>query len=201
MITVPVARNPDGSSIVGPSLEEFVVDTATMMTAPLTYAAANTIKAEASLTVRELYTDGPVTIPSSGWEYTSGAGTAIRLLPLGTPFQLGRLYEFIYPAKDPIVAGLGFAATRDLGAFLRDAATDDEGHPNPLAGSVRAIHTHCISQPCRMLRDFVHLGFNQSEEGHQVIDGVLNWIGGGSPRAVHGHGNLPEDPCGSGGLA
>ena len=109
-ITVPVARNRDGSSIVGPSLDEFVVDTATMMTAPLTYAAANTIRAAASLTVREHYTDGPVTIPSRGWEYTSGAGTVIRLLPLGTPFQQGRLYAFIYPAKDPIVAGLGFAA-------------------------------------------------------------------------------------------
>lgn len=179
-ITVPVAKNRDGSTIVGPSLDEFVVDTATLMTATLTYAAANTIKSEATLTVREHYTDVPVTIPSSDWEYTSGAGTAIRLLPLGTSFQQGRLYEFIYPAKDPIVAGLGFAATRDLGAFLRDAATDDEGHPNPLAGSVRAIHTHCISQPCRMLRDFVHLGFNQSEQGHTVIDGVLNWIGGAS---------------------
>ena len=31
-IAVPVARNPDGSAIVGPSLDEFVVDIATMMT-------------------------------------------------------------------------------------------------------------------------------------------------------------------------
>ena len=33
-------------------------------------------------------------------------------------FQPGRLYELIYRAKDPLVLGLGFAATRDLGAFL-----------------------------------------------------------------------------------
>ena len=92
-----------------------------MMTGPLTYAAANTDQGQATLTVREHYTDPLVTIPSTGWAYTSAAGTAIRLLPVGTPFQQGRLYEFTYPAKDPIVAGLGFAATRDLGAFLRNA--------------------------------------------------------------------------------
>ena len=68
------------------------------------------------------------------------------------------------------MAGLGFAATRDLGAFLRNAVQDGDGNPNPLAGSVRAVYTHCLSQPCRMMRDFVHLGFNQSERGDQVID-------------------------------
>ena len=184
-ITVPVAKNPDGSAIVGPSLEEFVVDTATMMTGPLTYAAAYTDQGQATLTVREHYTDPSVTIPSTGWAYTSAAGTAIRLLPVGTAFQQGRLYEFTYPAKDPIVAGLGFAATRDLGAFLRTAVSDDDGNPNPLAGSVRAIYTHCLSQPCRMMRDFVHLGFNESEPGHRVIDGVLNWGAGASSAFVN----------------
>ena len=184
-ITVPVAKNPDGSAIVGPSLEEFVVDTAAMMTGPLTYAAANTDQGQATLTVREHYTDPSVTIPSTGWAYISAAGTAIRLLPVGTAFQQGRLYEFTYPAKDPIVAGLGFAATRDLGAFLRDAVSDDDGNPNPLAGSVRAVYTHCLSLPCRMMRDFVHLGFNESEPGHRVIDGVLNWGAGASSAFVN----------------
>jgi hypothetical protein len=179
-ISVPVARNADSSPIVGPSLDEFVVDSATMMTGVLTYPAATTDKSQASLTVRTHYTDPPVSIPDTGWDYTSAAGTAIRLLPAGTLFQQGRLYEFTYPAKDPIVAGLGLAATRDLGAFLRQAVADDDDNPNPLAGSVHAIYTHCISQPCRTMRDFVHLGFNESEDGDRVIDGVLNWIGGAS---------------------
>ena len=42
-------------------------------------------------------------------------------------FQPGRLYELIYRAKDPLVLGLGFAATRDLGAFLRNDAADASG--------------------------------------------------------------------------
>ena len=184
-ITVPVARNPDGSAIVGPSLDEFVVDTATMMTGPLTYVAASTDQGQATLTVREHYTDPLVTIPSTGWAYTSAAGTAIRLLPAGTAFLQGRLYEFTYPAKDPIVAGLGFAATRDLGSFLRNAVSDGDGNPNPLAGSVRTVYTHCLSLPCRMMRDFIHLGFNESERGDRVIDGVINWGAGASGAFVN----------------
>jgi hypothetical protein len=39
-IMVPVAKNPDGSSIVGPALEEFVIDNTITMTAPLTYGLA-----------------------------------------------------------------------------------------------------------------------------------------------------------------
>ena len=47
-------------------------------------------------------------------------------------FQPGRLYELIYRAKDPTVGGLGFAATRDLGAFLEAATKDDAGTANPV---------------------------------------------------------------------
>ena len=148
-MTVPVARNPDGSSIVGPALEEFVIDNSTTMTGPLTYAAATSDKSIASLTVRVHYTDPPTVIPATDWAYVSPSLKAIRLLPAGKPFQQGRLYEFTYPAKDPLVAGLGFAATRDVAAFLRHAAADDVGTPNPLAGDAHSMYTFCYSQPCR----------------------------------------------------
>ncbi|MEP6978453.1 MAG: alpha/beta hydrolase domain-containing protein [Thermoleophilia bacterium] len=179
-ITVPVAHNPDGSSIVGPALEEFVIDNSTTMTGPLTYAAGSLDKSLASLTVREHYADPPVSIPATNWGYVSSSGNAIRLLPIGTPFQQGRLYEFTYPAKDPLVVGLGFAATRDVAAFLRHAATDDHGNVNPLAGDAQLVYTFCFSLPCRFLRDFVHLGFNEDEQGRPAIDAMLNWVGGGS---------------------
>jgi hypothetical protein len=53
---------------------------------------------------------------SNDWEYVNPQ--TVRLLPAGTPFQNGSLYEFTYLAKDPLVAGLGFAGLRDLTAFL-----------------------------------------------------------------------------------
>src|SRR5207237_5616022 len=51
-VHVPVAKNPDGSPIVGPSMEEFVVDDAKTMRGRLTYPAATADKAMATLTGR-----------------------------------------------------------------------------------------------------------------------------------------------------
>jgi hypothetical protein len=177
-MTVPVAKNPNGSSIVGPSLEEFVVDNNTTMTGPLTYPAASLDKTQANLTTRVHYEDPPTPIPPASWEYVNAQ--TIRLLPAGTPFQNGRLYEFTYPAKDPLIAGLAFAGLRDLAAFLHHAVADDFDTPNPLSGDVQHVYSFSVSQPTRFLHDFLHLGFNEDEHGRRVFDANLDWIGGAS---------------------
>ena len=177
-IRVPVAKNPDGSPLVGPALEEFVVDDNKTMRGRLTYPAATLDKSRASLTVRTRYEDTPVPVPAENWQYTDETGTAIGLLPKGTAFRQGALYEFAYEARDPLVAGLGFAAIRDVASFFRSASTDASGIANPLAGSIQYVYTGCVSQPCRTMHDFVRLGFNQDEAGGPAIDGIQNWIGG-----------------------
>lgn len=177
-ITVPVAKNPDGTSIVGPALEEFVIENTTTLTGALTYPAASMDKSQANLTVRVRHDDRPTPVAADGWEYVDE--DTIRLLPAGTPFRQGTLYAFTYPARDPLVAGLGFAAIRDVGAFLHLAAKDDRGYANPLAGDVQFVYSFCSSQPCRTMHDFLWLGFNEDERGQRVIDGILNWVGGGS---------------------
>ena len=177
-ISVPVASNHDGSKIVGPALEEFVIDNATTMKGELTYPAATLDKGKASLTVRVSYEDSPTPVPGASWEYADAK--TIRLLPAGTPFRQGTLYEFTYPAADPLVAGLGFAAIRDVAAFLHRAAKDDRGNANPLAQNVQFAYSFCVSQPCRTMHDFLSLGFNEDESGQRVLDGILNWVGGGS---------------------
>jgi hypothetical protein len=186
-VTFPVATNPDGSPIVGPATEEFVIDfTAQPATEPLTYPAATADKSQASLTVRENFGDTPQPVPSSGWDYANASLTAVKLTSgnFGGPGSFGptALYEFTYQAKNPLVSGLGFAAVRDFATFLRDARTDDAGNANPVAGDVQHIFTFCVSQPCRLMRDFVWLGFNEAEAGGgvKVFDGVFNWIGGGN---------------------
>jgi len=90
------------------------------------------------------------------------------------------LYEFTYLATDPLVAGLGFAAVRDLTAFLHHAHTDDAGTPNPLARDVRHVYSFSVSQSARFMHDFLRLGFNADEQGRRVFDANLNWIGGAS---------------------
>lgn len=177
-ITVPIARNPDGTPIIGPALEEFVIDDNTTMTGDLTYPAATLDKSQASLTVRVRYQDPPTPVPAANWEYVNAS--TIRLLPVGTPFQAGTLYELTYPATNPLVVGLGFAAIRDVAAFLHHAVADDQGTRNPLAGDLQFVYSFCVSQPCRTLHDFLWLGFNEDESGRRAIDGMLNWIGGPS---------------------
>src|SRR5262249_32980183 len=81
------------------------------------------------------------------------------------------------------IAGIGFAATRDLVAFLRHAAADDKGTPNPLAvgGQPRITRAlaHGTSQSGRYLRDFVYRGFNEDEQSRIVFEGVNPHIGTG----------------------
>jgi alpha/beta hydrolase family protein len=186
--TVPVAKNPDGSAITGLNTEEFVIDKgATPALQRLTYPAAGADKSKASLTVRRNYDDAPVSVPADGWDYVDAKLNAVKLTSgnFGGPGSFGptALYEFTYEAKDPVVAGLGFAAVRDLATFLRNAKADDSGTPNPVAGDVQYVYSFCSSQPCRTMHDFVQLGFNRPESAAgaaKAFDGVLNWKAGGS---------------------
>jgi hypothetical protein len=173
----PIAVSPDGSPIIGPAMEEFVIDDTQTMIGPLTYPAATLDKSAATLTMRVRYQDQPSLVSTDKWDFANEAGTAIRLSPQ-TPFRQGTLYEFIYQAKNPVVAGMGFAAIRDLASFLRSEQRDGEGNVNPLAGEATAIYTACVSQPCRTMHDFLWLGFNADEGGKKAVDGIVNWIGG-----------------------
>jgi hypothetical protein len=174
-ITLPKAKNPDGSPITGPAYEYIVSPGAAFV---LGYLPATLDQAKATLTHRVHLDDVPQVLPASGWEYTND-GTAIRLLPAGTSFVANDIYEFSYIAKDPSVNGTGLAAIRDFNSFLRYSAQDDAGTRNPLAGDVTRIYTFAVSQPARMFNDFRNLGFNEDEHGKIVFDGMLQWIAAG----------------------
>jgi hypothetical protein len=73
--------------------------------------------------------------------------------------------------------GLGLAALRDVSAFLHNAATDDNGTANPLAGQVKHTLLNGISQSGRLLRTYLELGFNEDENGTQVFEGMQPHIG------------------------
>jgi Alpha/beta hydrolase domain len=94
-------------------------------------------------------------------------------------FKPGHLYELIYRAKDPTVGGLGFAAARDLGAFLRNSDKDDSGTVNPVYRADNLAVIEGSSQSGRMIRSLLALGFNRDEAGRRVFDGAFPHIGGG----------------------
>jgi Alpha/beta hydrolase domain len=171
-ITLPVAKNPDGTPITGPSYEYIVTgDTGY----DLNYVASTLDQSKATLTHRLHLDDVPQVVPASGWAYDA-KGTSIHLMPQGTRFTQGDIYEFSYVAKDPTVNGVGFAAVRDFNAFLRYEKADDSGTANPMAADITRVYTEVQSQPGRMLNDFRTLGFNQAENGKIVFDGMLQWI-------------------------
>ena len=175
---LPVARNPDGSPIVGPALEEFVFDDAERRSLRLlTYPAASLDSGEATLTVRATQ-DAAREMPADlGWSLLSPNAIEISR-PAG--FDGGAIYELIYAARDPIVMGLGFAAIRDAISFLRYEEADRVGNANPLAvgGLPRTAISLGVSQSGRVLRDFLYQGFNEDVSGRIVFDGMHANIAG-----------------------
>ena len=133
---------------------------------PLTFKASSTDKSRAQLTLRTRNSEAARVVPASDWEFVDER--SIRLLPAGTPFSIGVLYQFVYPAANPPVAGIGFAATRDLVSFLRY----ETGEANPLAGGIKRALAHGTSQSGRYLRDFTYRGFNEDEAGRRVFDAI-----------------------------
>jgi Alpha/beta hydrolase domain len=146
---VPTATNHE-EAIVRRVRTEIVVEEKGIKSQPLSgdervksYVAASRDKSKASLTVREKSYGRRIPIPSAEWEFAScvtdpqtGKETikpSTNELYLRTGFKPGHIYEFIYPAKNPLVLGLGFAAVRDLVSFLRYEMKDARGKPNPLA--------------------------------------------------------------------
>ncbi|HEV8585491.1 MAG TPA: alpha/beta hydrolase domain-containing protein, partial [Methylomirabilota bacterium] len=180
-IRVPVATDGD-KPIMRTIRDEFVFGPRVPVaspTAPLSYEPASLDQAQARLTVRAREADAPVEVPAAEWQFRGPR--AIALLPDGTAFKPGFIYDFRYVAKDPKVLGIGFAATRDLVAFLRHETADGAGTANPvMAGpkGVRAVLAIGISQAGRYLREHVERGFNRDEAGRRVFDGVLSHIAG-----------------------
>jgi hypothetical protein len=94
-------------------------------------------------------------------------------------FQADKLYMLIYPAKNPIVMGLGYAVTRDIGSFLRYETHDDVGNSNPLATSqtevgIRRSYSFGSSSTGMYQREYLYLGFNEDEAHRPVFD--ARWI-------------------------
>jgi hypothetical protein len=175
---LPVARQPDGSPIIGRAMEEFIFNEEERASiGRLTYETASLDPSRATLTVRHDQAS-PRTVPADlRWSFTSAHEVRIER-PAG--YDAGAIYELVYDAKDPIVMGLGFAAMRDAISFLRYETADAAGTANPLAfqGLPETALSIGISQSGRMLRDLLYQGFNEDTRGRIVFDGMHPDIAG-----------------------
>jgi hypothetical protein len=193
-IAVPVARNADGTSITGRILARFANARPGTTTLPIrhtqigspppAYPPAGLEQPDARLisvgseTMTGVQRDVRV-VPRREWAFAD-----CRTVPFpGTPdatqvcvkggFDPARLYQLAYTVRDPLVLGVGLAATRDITAFFRGATADTHGTANPLAGAIRHVVAIGDSQSGNFIRSFIHLGFNEGADGKAVWEGAF----------------------------
>ena len=187
-LVAPVAKNRDGSSITGPvmaRLSNMPKNAKTVNLNSLVYQRPVSLDtAQASLTKRASEGGQIIPVPSTDWAFADcnksdfpGTPDPAKVCVKGG-FDPTYLYEVAYTAKDPLVLGIGWAATRDLNSFLRYEEKDDTGTANPVAKKIKWAVGQGSSQSGNFIKSFIHLGFNQDELGRIVWDGANPHIAG-----------------------
>jgi hypothetical protein len=141
------------------------------------YTAADPASSESTLTVRDTQFAKEETIERSRWSM------ADNMVALKGGFQAGRIYRLSYRAKELPISGLGLAAFRDVGSWVKHAP-DAPVH-------VRQALAFGSSQSGRFLRTFLYNGLNGDEKGRQVYDAVWAHIAGAAGLDVNARGSTP----------
>lgn len=192
-LNVPVATQ-NGQPITGEVRAEYIAGRSTptmgLEEGPYTgggshapYEAVIDPKPKAVLTRRARADDPKEPIADADWAFSDSRTTEFpgqpssKHLSVRGGFEPGTIYELIYTAKNPLVLGLGFSATRDLVAFLRHEAKDPAGTANPLVAAngglpIRAAVMVGVSQSGNYIRSFLQLGFNLDDQRRMVFEGA-----------------------------
>ena len=195
-LQLPVARGPGNAAVTGEVFARIVNRSGLgsqplmVQTNPVPYKPVSLDTAQARLVSRagenqrgEVLDE--VAIAPADWAWARcdathpfpGTPDATQIC-LRNGFDANRLYQVVFTAADPYVLGIGFAAWRDLGAFFKKSVADDGGTPNPIAKAMTHSIGRGISQSGNFLRGWLHLGFNQAEDGTRVHDGMWPIIAG-----------------------
>jgi hypothetical protein len=126
------------------------------------------------LTVRDGFLGAPRSIARDQWQFgrikDGQLVPDISALYLKDGFQPGHVYELSYEAKGAVVAGVAFAALRDMASAVKHA------QGGPIAA--RYAYAFGPSQDGRWLREFLYEGFNVDEQNRRAFDGVIANIAG-----------------------
>ena len=100
-------------------------------------------------------------------------------LNLESGFKPGYIYELIYEAMNPVLAGAGMSGIRDLVSLIRYGGEGSGELQNLDLPTIEHSVAYGFSQSGRLLRQFMYDGFNADLEQRQVFDGVVPFIAGG----------------------
>ena len=141
----------------------------------------------ATLTVRDHPNGQALPIDRGDWSFVRSedaeAGSEPRHIYMPSGFRPGKIYQLVYTTKGSSIVGLGLAAVRDVVSSLKYA---DLEAGNPCAGDIDHAYGFGRSQSGRFLRQMIHLGLNDDEEGRMALDGIIPHVGG----AMRGEFNL-----------
>lgn len=131
------------------------------------------------LTVRDGMSGERQTIPREEWQFARLDGDRVVEDPtsvhLAGGFEPGRIYDVVYVSENPPLAGLGLAAIRDAISMLKYGSAEEL---DIAIGAIDRAIAFGSSQSGRLLRTYLHDGFNGDEQGRRVFDGVIPHIAG-----------------------
>jgi len=125
-----------------------------------------------TLTVRDRVEGRRQIVPRAEWHIEEATRVVMQ-----SGFEPGRIYELVYTAQDPPVAGAGMAAMRDMISFLKYGGAKDPALGDQNRFLKRAV-AFGVSQSGRFLRTYLYDGFNQDERNRKVFDGVMAHVAG-----------------------
>jgi hypothetical protein len=183
-LSAPVAHDPGGREIRGlvrsdftPSQKRDDMPLGHILLGPgggKSYPVDDPASEKNVLTVRDTPGGARQVIPRGQWSFGHSVEGQLAADPhfihLDGGFLPGKIYEVVYEAKDPVVAGGGLAAVRDFLSFLK--------YDPQATAPVRRVYAVGISQSGRFLRHFLYQVFNADEQGRQVMDGVIAHVAG-----------------------
>jgi hypothetical protein len=180
----PPAATENGQPIRGLVRSDFVVteretDHSLADRDHTAYAVVDPNSPDNVMTVRDSV-DGPRRIvPRSQWGFARAEGAKtvadVTRVYIANKFEPGKIYEVVYTAQDPPIAGLGPAAIRDVISMLKHGSADAWSIPR--AAITRAL-AFGVSQSGRFLRTYLYYGFNRDEGDRKVFDGVIAHVAG-----------------------
>lgn len=148
----------------------------------LAYAPTDAGERDASLTQRLYQNDPRIPIERSQFELEviaeQDSNQPIVNLSLDGEFQPGMIYELMYEAKNPVLAGSGMAAIRDLVSLIRFGGESEAQLDQLNLPTINNTVAWGNSQSGRLLRQYMYDGFNEDLQGRKVFDGVIPVIAG-----------------------
>ena len=126
------------------------------------------------LTERDGLVAFPRLVPREDWQFgrlqNGQVDSDVKWITKKGGFRPGMVYELAYETSNPAVAGVGFAAVRDLASALKY-------DPNAILHG-KYVYTFGASQVGRWEREMIYEGFTVDEQGRKAVDALFIQTGG-----------------------